>query len=104
MDRESKYIILIGIIASAILFTFFILSTPSYANISAKNTELEIHNPYSSVSIRLLVKCDYNNKTGGYKFFKNIVVNRNSNTSIRAPAGLKKCEIWPIGIKLFGDL
>lgn len=74
------------------------------ANSRAPYTELKIFNPYSSLSIKLLVKCDHNYKTKRYTFYKTIVIKRSSNIVIRAPHGLRKCEIWPMDVKMFGDL
>jgi hypothetical protein len=80
------------------------VGTIVYANNKTHYTELKIFNPYSSVSVELLVKCDHNWKSGKYNYYKKIVVNRNSNVAIKTPNNLKKCEIWPINMKLFGDL
>jgi len=73
-------------------------------HVSPKYTELKVFNPYSSVSIKLLIKCDHDYRTKKYRFYKTIIIKRRSGITIRAPMGLKKCEIWPIDMKLFGDL
>ena len=65
-------------------------------------TEVKVFNPYSSISLKFLVRCDYNPKTKKYKFHKIKILNSDSNTSIIVPNGLKKCEIWPIERKIFG--
>lgn len=79
-----------------ILTLLFNLITPNY-------TELKIFNPYSSVSLRLEVKCDHNYKTNKYKFHKIFAVNRGENMTLYTPTDLKKCEIWPLGFKLLGN-
>lgn len=75
-----------------------------YANTNTQYTELKVFNPYSSISIKLLVKCDHDYKTNRYKFYKTVVVRRSSSVIIRAPQNLKKCEIWPMDMKMFGDI
>jgi hypothetical protein len=75
----------------------FDLINPNY-------TELKIFNPYSSVSLKLEVKCDHNYKTKRYNFHKVFVINRGANMILYTPTNLKKCEIWPLGFKLLGDL
>lgn len=74
------------------------------ANSRAPYTELKVFNPYSSISIKLLVKCDHNYKTNRYTFYKTVIIKRSSSIVIRAPSNLRKCEIWPMDMKMFGDL
>lgn len=74
------------------------------AQTTQQYTELHVFNPYSSVSVKIEVKCDHNYKTKKYDFYKVFIIKRSSNIVIQAPVGLKKCEIWPIDMKMFGDL
>lgn len=95
-----RYVLAIALLLFTILWALFI----SQANASPNYTELMVFNPYSSISLKIMVKCDHNHKTNKYDFYKVVVIKRSSNIVIKAPVGLKKCEIWPIDIKMFGDL
>lgn len=99
MDR-IKYLVIIGTIFVIILWSYII----AQAQTTQKYTELRVFNPYPSISIKVMVKCDHNYKTKKYRFYKTVVMKRSSSAIIKAPVGLKKCEIWPIEMKMFGDL
>jgi len=86
---------------SSIFLVLIMVCAAVYANTSAQYTELKIFNPYSSVAIKLLVKCDHNYKTNKYRFYKTVIIRGNANVIIKAPVGLKKCEIWPIEMNMF---
>ena len=89
-----KHSIFIGVIL--IMWICSIVLANVLANDNQRYTELKIFNPYSSISLKIMVKCDHNHKTKKYNFYKIVI--------IKAPVGLKKCEIWPIDMKMFGDL
>jgi hypothetical protein len=74
------------------------------AQITPKYTELRVFNPYPHVSIKVMIKCDHNYKTNKYDFYQVVVMKRSSSITIKAPVTLKKCEIWPVDMKMFGDL
>lgn len=80
----------------------FLIFGATYANNSTSYTKLSIHNPFS-ISVKLIVKCDHNYKTRKYKFYKTIIMNRNSRIYMNFPSDLKRCEIWPVDTKIFGD-
>ena len=67
-------------------------------------TKLEINNPYSSVSLKLEVKCDHDYKLNKYRFHKIFVIRRGGDMTLYTPSNLKKCEIWPLGFKMFGNI
>jgi len=45
--------------------------------------------------VRLEVKCDWDWRSGQYRFHQFIVVPGKKKTVIRVPNNLKFCEIWP---------
>ena len=87
-----------------ILTIAFLTCVYAHAQSAQKYTELMVFNPYPSVSVKVMIKCDHNYKTKQYDFYQVVVMKRSSFVTIKAPVGLKKCEIWPIDMKMFGDL
>jgi hypothetical protein len=87
-----------------IFLVFMVVCATVYANTRAQYTELRINNPYSSISIKLQVKCDHNYKTGKYRYYKEVSIKRSSSIVMKVPTGLRKCEIWPIDKALFSDV
>ena len=84
------------LIATFLTFNLFFIITS--ANSLTKHTELKIYNPYS-VSVKMLVKCDYyKNK---YKFLKTYKLKKKSNITIKIPLNMKKCEVWPTDVGFF---
>ena len=111
MNRKNKKIIIFIEKYRKLMFGFFIILLSlivflifdvTYANNLTQYTKFNIHNPFS-ISVKLIVKCDFNYKTKKYNFYKIIIMNKKSKIYMNFPYGFKKCEIWPVNVKIFGD-
>lgn len=65
------------------------------------HTVLEINNSYG-VGALLESKCDYDNATKKFRFYKKVKMKGKSKAIVRVPRGMKKCEIWVLEVYLFG--
>lgn len=81
---------------SILLFLFLYPRT----SISNEFTQLQMFNPYG-ISLKMNIKCDHTKN--GYKFYKTVIIKRHDSVTIKVPNNLKKCEVWPVDIKMFGD-
>jgi hypothetical protein len=59
-----------------------------------KTVELTVYNSYG-LSVQLEIKCDWNNKKGGFDYHQFVVIPGKKNSIIKVPSYLKKCQIWP---------
>jgi len=86
-------------LALSILVFFTVVSILSYIAHSAglqlrSLVDITAYNPYS-LDVELEVKCDHDFKTGKFLYYRKIVVPGKASKTIRVPASLKKCQIWP---------
>lgn len=81
------------IVIMMLLFSNFVFASP-------KTTEIMVFNPYR-ITVMSEIKCDHDYKTGKYRFYKIIELKKKSNMLVIVPNSMKKCELWPLRIKIW---
>lgn len=106
------YSVLIGIVVFVIVwlirFSYLQQRLSSSADASNKSVPALLNNRATNIHIfnswpigtKIEVKCDWDNKIQGYKFYKVIFVARRNNNTLSIPTGLENCEIWVLKIFL----
>ncbi|MDP3987213.1 MAG: hypothetical protein Q8P81_03250 [Nanoarchaeota archaeon] len=98
---ENIKLYIIFLLMALVLFCYVKGCNKELAAEEQRYTELEVHNVYSSVSVKLEIKCDWNSDLEEYRFHQIVTIPKNSKVVVKSPWGMKKCECWPLSIDFF---